>query len=89
MTSRDYNDPVYKDWRIKVYKRDKFCCQMPGCKAKKRLQAHHIRKWASASTLRFDIENGITLCYYCHKLVTGKEIHYESLFQHIVRKNSG
>tara|TARA_Y100001937_G_C6973062_1_gene264205 strand:- start:192 stop:461 length:270 start_codon:yes stop_codon:yes gene_type:complete len=89
MTKRDFNDPVYKDWRIKVYKRDDFKCQMPGCKSKKRLNAHHIQKWASASALRFDVDNGITLCYWCHKKVTGHESVYQSLFQSIVRKNNG
>jgi|TARA_R100000005_G_C5001545_1_gene208770 hypothetical protein len=89
MTKRDFNDPVYKDWRIKVYKRDDFKCQMPGCKSKKRLNAHHIQKWASASALRFDVDNGITLCYWCHKKVTGHESIYQSLFQSIVRKNNG
>jgi len=89
MTKRDFNDPVYKDWRIKVYKRDDFKCQMPGCKSKKRLNAHHIQKWASASALRFDVDNGITLCYWCHKKVTGHESIYQSVFQSIVRKNNG
>ena len=62
---------------------------MPGCKSKKRLNAHHIQKWASASALRFDVDNGITLCYWCHKKVTGHESIYQSLFQSIVRKNNG
>ena len=31
---RNYEDPVYKDWRMKVYKRDKFTCQMPSCDIK-------------------------------------------------------
>lgn len=86
---RDYNDPVYRDWRIQVYKRDKFTCQMPGCSYKKYLNAHHIQKWASASSLRFDVDNGITLCKNCHKKVTGSEQHYQGLFQQIVRKNNG
>lgn len=89
MSKRDYHDPVYKDWRIKVYKRDNFCCQMPGRKKKKYLNAHHIRKWASASALRFDVDNGITLCRWCHCKVTGHETLYQSLFQSIVRKNNG
>lgn len=88
MTRRDFNDPVYKDWRIKVYKRDDFRCQMPGCKSKNRLNAHHIQKWANASILRFDVQNGITLCYKCHKEVTGHEEQYQSLFQNIVRKKN-
>ena len=82
---RNYQDPVYKDWRLKVYKRDKFTCQMPNCNAKRQLQAHHIRKWSSAAILRYDINNGITLCRKCHKEVTGYERQYEHLFMDIIR----
>jgi len=85
---RDYSDPVYTDWRKKVYKRDKHKCQMPGCGYRKYLQAHHIQRWASASSLRFDVDNGITLCKNCHSRVTGHERQYESLFMEIVRKNN-
>lgn len=81
---RDYNDPVYKDWRLKVYKRDKFKCQMPQCNSRSRLEAHHIMKWSSASTLRYDTSNGITLCKNCHKSIHGKEHLYQSLFMEIV-----
>lgn len=88
MNRRNFDDPLYRDWRNKVFSRDKRKCQMPGCTKKKYLNAHHIRKWASASTLRFDVDNGITLCYFCHKKVTGHETFYQSLFQSIVRKNS-
>jgi len=76
---RNYDDPAYKKFRTDVLKRDKFCCKM--CKTsgkKKKMYVHHIRKWASASSLRFDVGNGITLCYNCHKEVTGKEEHYEA-----------
>ena len=83
---RHYEDPVYKDWRMKVYKRDKFTCQMPSCGYKKYLQAHHIKRWSSASILRYDVHNGITLSKNCHKKVTGSEQYYESLFMEIVRK---
>ena len=84
---RDYNDPVYKEFRLKVLKRDKFTCQMckkngKGC----RLNVHHIIKCSSAASLRFDIDNGITLCNYCHKSVTGKEQHYVSYFTELIRK---
>ncbi len=86
---RNYEDPVYKDWRLRVYKRDKFCCQMPGCKVKKRgLQAHHIQKWSTASALRYEVNNGITLCRRCHKEVTGQEHLFQSIFMNIVRNNT-
>jgi 5-methylcytosine-specific restriction endonuclease McrA len=82
---RNYEDPIYKDWRMKVKRRDGFTCQMPNCGSKKRLHAHHITKWASASSLRYETNNGITLCYPCHKQVTGHENIYENLFKEIVR----
>ena len=56
---RNYDDPVYAEWRKRVLSRDKYKCQMPHCKAKRRLQVHHIRKWSSASMLRFEMDNGI------------------------------
>jgi 5-methylcytosine-specific restriction endonuclease McrA len=81
---RNYDDPQYKQFRKDVLKRDKFKCKMPGCKSSKSLQVHHIKKWSKASALRYDINNGITLCRYCHKSVTGKEKHYEQLFESII-----
>lgn len=87
MTKRNYDEPAYRKWRSDVFNRDGKKCQMPGCNKTKYLNAHHIIKWSSASTLRFDVDNGITLCYSCHKKVTGYENHYQSLFQSLVRKN--
>lgn len=85
---RNYEDPVYKEWRISIYKRDRFMCQMPNCKCKTRLQAHHIHRWSSASSLRYDINNGITLCRKCHDSIKDKEHLYASLFMEIIRKNA-
>ena len=75
---RNYSDPTYKQFRMNVLKRDKFTCKMCQAKGKRvRLHVHHIRKWASAASLRYETSNGITLCYSCHKEVSGKETHYE------------
>lgn len=83
---RSYDDPTYKRFRLDVLKRDKHQCQM--CNSKKRLNVHHIIKWSSASALRFDVSNGITLCYSCHKSINGSESSYISYFNEIVRRNS-
>jgi 5-methylcytosine-specific restriction endonuclease McrA len=83
---RDFVDPQYKEWRLKIYKRDRFQCQMPGCPNKKYLQAHHIRRWVDAPELRFDVKNGITLCKACHELVTGCENNYIDMFERIVNE---
>lgn len=37
--------------------------------------------------MRYDVSNGITLCYDHHKEVTGKEHIYENLFREIARNN--
>ena len=85
---RDYEDPVYAEWRKRVYKRDSHKCQMPGCKKKRsRLNAHHIIKWSESPHLRYDLNNGITLCWKCHKEVTGSERTYAPLFWDILRDN--
>ncbi len=82
---RNYDDPIYAEWRKRVFKRDGHKCQMPGCGYKRALNAHHIVKWSSAAYLRFDEDNGITLCYRCHKKVTGNEEYYVPLFMDLVR----
>jgi len=77
---RNFDDPLYKGWRNKVYARDHHTCQWPGCDKKKRLNAHHIKRWAEYPSLRFVVENGITLCYQHHKMISGMEEIYESVF---------
>lgn len=56
----------YKKWRIEVYKRDKFTCQICGAK-NVYLNADHIKPFATYPELRFDINNGRTLCVECHR----------------------
>lgn len=55
-----------KEWRIKVFERDKYTCQ--DCnKIGGTLHAHHILPFATHKELRFEIGNGKTLCFKCHK----------------------
>ena len=58
------NSDSYKQWRKAVYKRDCYVCQ--NCGTKKDLQAHHIKPWQRYPDLRYEVENGITLCRKCH-----------------------
>lgn len=69
--------PEYKEWRTAVFKRDGFecqCCRQIGNK----LNAHHIKPFASHPSLRFEISNGITLCESCHKEVHTREREIEN-----------
>ncbi|MFW9880943.1 MAG: HNH endonuclease [Candidatus Thorarchaeota archaeon] len=57
---------------------------MPGCKHKAK-QAHHIRRWADYVSLRYDVTNGISLCWDCHKKIWNRELYYVEIFTRIVR----
>jgi len=83
---RNYSDPLYKNWRKCVYKRDSFKCQL--CGSKKRIEAHHIKTWASFPQLRLDVNNGVTLCRECHRKVTKNEQQWEPLFIKLVARTN-
>lgn len=62
----------YRKWRESVLKRDNYTCKC--CLAKHRLQAHHIKQFNKYLDVRYDINNGITLCHKCHSKETSKEM---------------
>ncbi len=55
----------HKKWRDAVISRDKAECQECGAKGIE-LHAHHIKPYKDYPELRFDIDNGVTLCFVCH-----------------------
>ena len=81
----DFKEPInsrirkstdYKEWRCSVFERDKYTC----AKCKKvggKLHAHHILNFSTNEDLRFDINNGITLCKDCH------DIHIKGSFHNV------
>lgn len=62
--------PEYREWRKSVFNRDLYTCQVCGARNGNgkyiRLEAHHIFNWNNYPEMRYDIDNGITLCQKCH-----------------------
>jgi len=83
---RDWNDPQYRKWKKLTHQRDGYCCQWPGCPMKNRLVAHHIKKWEDYPEVRFELWNGITLCYKHHNQIKGQEEYYEEMFLRMTMK---
>lgn len=57
---------VHKNWRKKVFERDNYTCQICGVKGGV-LNADHIKCFAHHEGLRYELDNGRTLCVDCHK----------------------
>ncbi len=54
-----------KKWRKLVFERDNFICQC--CfNDSDEIRAHHLDGWHWCIEKRYNIDNGITLCYDCH-----------------------
>lgn len=81
--------PEMKFWKKECFKRDNFTCQKCNISGGS-LQVHHINNFADFSELRFDIENGITLCKICHssfhKIYTRRNNSREQLQEFLITK---
>ena len=65
LNHRDRDKAEYITWRVNVYKRDDYTCHDCG-KRGIYLHAHHLKGWTKYPELRFDVDNGISLCRECH-----------------------
>lgn len=63
---KERNCQEYKEWRKAVWERDNYICQ--DCNATGIMVcAHHLKPFALFPELRYEVSNGITLCFSCHE----------------------
>lgn len=61
-----WNDPQAVEWSKKVKIRDNYICQI--CyRYGIPLNSHHLNSWDFFIKQRYDLNNGLTLCTYCHE----------------------
>lgn len=65
-TAKDRRSYAYADWRKKVWERDNYKCRIANGDCLGRLEAHHILGYTDHPELRYEINNGITLCHFHH-----------------------
>lgn len=63
---KERRSPAYKHWTKEVKIRDGFKCKINNVDCCGDLESHHILNWQEYPELRFDINNGITLCQFHH-----------------------
>jgi len=66
MSEKHGYDSNYKFWMISVRNRDNWKCKINNCDCSGRLESHHILSWKEYPELRYNINNGITLCQKHH-----------------------
>ena len=74
----------YNEWRMSVYKRDNFKCKMSNEDCSGKIEAHHILSFTKFPELRYEINNGITLCQAHHPRKRAEEARLAPVFQDMV-----
>lgn len=80
----DRRSCLYTYWRKQIWLRDNFTCKIanPDCLGK--IEAHHILGWSEHPELRYQLNNGITLCHAHHPRKRAEEKRLIPTFQGLV-----
>lgn len=74
----------YSFWRKQVKDRDGHRCRINNGDCRGRLEVHHILPWRDFPELRYEVNNGITLCHAHHPYERAEEKRLIPTFQELV-----
>lgn len=77
-------DSEYQQWAKSVKNRDGWKCRIADNNCDGKLEAHHILPWRDFVELRYEINNGITLCHAHHPRCRAEEKRLVPTFQELV-----
>ena len=81
---RNLHDPLTKQWRKEVKDRDNWSCRIADNNCDGKLEVHHILRWSEFPELRYQVNNGITLCHAHHPRAKSEEKRLSPYFQELV-----
>lgn len=89
LNKRRYWSTEYRQWRTAVFVRDGYRCKISNEDCCAYVEAHHILSWKDYPDLRFNINNGITLCRVHHPRKRDEEKRLSPYFQELVSVSNG
>lgn len=81
---KERGGPLHKQWSNSVKRRDGWKCKIMNNNCEGRVVAHHILSWREYLDLRYDINNGITLCHFHHPRKRVEERNLSPYFSELV-----
>ena len=78
------NDSAYYAWSRAVKVRDGYRCKIANQDCGGILEVHHILPWRSHVELRYETNNGITLCHFHHPRKRAEEKRLVPVLQELV-----
>lgn len=83
--SQKRNDSAYQNWSKNVKCRDGWKCKMKDKNCSGKLISHHIYPWSKYKKLRYNLDNGITLCKYHHPKTRREEKLFINIFKELIK----
>jgi len=78
------NSPMSREWSMTVKNRDHWKCLINNKDCEGKVVAHHILSWKDYQELRYEVNNGITLCHFHHPRKIEDEMKLSPFFKDLV-----